>query len=189
MKHEYLTPALVLSLVCLTLVPAQADEASAYVIRGAKIYTLAGPPIENGTVVIRDGKIAAVGASVDVPSDAEVIDASGLEVHAGLFDAVTRVGLTEVGAVSATNDTTELGEYNPQIIAAEAVYPASEHIPVARANGITHAVSAPGSGGGGFGGGGSFGIAGQGTLINLEGWTIEEMTIEKSIGIHIDKFN
>jgi len=183
MKTNGLIGALVLTLVFFPLLPANADETSTYVIQGAKIYTLAGPPIEKGSVVIREGKIAAVGASVDLPSDAEIIDASGLEVHAGLFDAVTRLGLTEVGSVPATNDTTELGEYNPQIIAADAVYPASEHIPVARANGITHAVSAPGSGGGGFGGGGAFGIAGQGTLMNLEGWTIEEMTIEKSVGL------
>jgi imidazolonepropionase-like amidohydrolase len=176
-------PALVLSLATLAFVPAHADEASTYAIKGAKIYTLAGAPIENGTVVVQDGKIAAVGTSVEVPSNAKVIDASGMEVHAGFFDAVTRLGLTEVSSVPATNDTTELGEYNPQIVAAEAVYPASEHIPVARANGITHAVSAPGSGGGGFGGGGSFGISGQGTLINLDGWTIEEMAVEKSIGM------
>lgn len=183
MKHKCLMTTLVLSLAVFLVLPAYADETSTYVIQGAKIYTLAGPPIENGSVVIRDGKIAAVGTNVDAPSDAEVIDASGLEVHAGMFDAVSRLGLTEVGSVPATNDTTELGEYNPQIIAADAVYPASEHIPVARANGITHAVSAPGSGGGGFGGGGAFGIAGQGTLINLEGWTIEEMTVEKSVGV------
>jgi imidazolonepropionase-like amidohydrolase len=182
MKHRHLIPALVLSLAVPAVVPAHADEASTYAIKGAKIYTLAGAPIENGTVVVQDGKIAAVGTSVDVPSNAKVIDASGMEVHAGLFDAVTRLGLTEVGSVPATNDTAELGEYNPQIIAAEAVYPASEHIPVARANGITHAVTAPGSGGG-FRGGGSFGIAGQGTLMNLDGWTIEEMAIEKSMGM------
>ena len=183
MRTICLTTALALSLALSLLSPAQADETATYVIQGAKIYTLAGPPIEKGSVVIRAGKIAAVGTNVDVPSDAEVIDATGLEVYAGMFDAVTRLGLTEVGSVPATNDTTELGEYNPQIIAADAVYPASEHIPVARANGITHAVSAPGSGGGGFGGGGAFGIAGQGTLMNLEGWTIEEMTIEKSVGV------
>jgi imidazolonepropionase-like amidohydrolase len=176
-------PALVLSLAVLAFVPAHADEVSTYAIKGAKIYTLVGAPIENGTVVVQDGKIAAVGTDVDVPSSAKVIDASGMQVHAGLFDSITRLGLTEVGSVPATNDTTELGEYNPQIIAAEAVYPASEHIPVARANGITHAVSAPGSGGGGFGGGGSFGISGQVTLINLDGWTIEEMAVEKSIGM------
>ncbi len=158
-----------------------------YAIRGAKIYTLAGPPIEKGTVIIRGGKIAAVGADVAVPADAEVVDATGLEVYPGLFDSVSRLGLTEVGAVSATVDTDELGSYNPHLAAATAVHPASEHIPVARANGITHAVSAPGSGGGGFFGGFSGAIMpGQASLIHLSGWTIEEMLIKRSVGLIVN---
>ena len=69
-----------------------------------------------------------------------------------MMDAVSRLGLTEVSSTAATVDTTELGDYNPQLTAATAVHPSSEHIPVARANGITHAVTAPG-GSGGFGSG------------------------------------
>jgi imidazolonepropionase-like amidohydrolase len=183
MKYSNATRAALLTLTILSLASLSAFADGVYAIKGAKIYTLAGDPIENGTVVIRDGKIAAVGTDVAVPTDAEVIDAAGLEVHAGIFDAVSRLGLTEVGSVPATNDTTELGEYNPQLIAAGAVYPPSEHIPVARANGITHTATAPGSGGGGFGGGGGYGISGQATLMNLAGWTVEEMTLEKSVGM------
>lgn len=158
--------------------------ASAYAIQGAKIYTLAGPPIEKGTVVIRDGRIAAVGADVSAPAGAQVIDATGLEVYPGLMDPLSRLGLTEIGQVSATVDTSELGEFNPQLVAAIAVHPASEHIPVARANGITHAVSAPGAGGGGFFGGFSGSLMpGQASLIHLRGWTIEEMVIRRSVGL------
>lgn len=148
-------------------------QARAYAIRGAKIYTLAGPPIENGTVVIRDGKIAAVGKDVAIPSGAQVINASGLQVYPGLFDSVSRLGLMEIGQVAATVDINELGDYNPHLLAATAVHPASEHIPVARANGITHAVSAPG---GGI-------LSGQASLIHLSGWTIEEMAIQPSVGM------
>jgi len=163
---------------------APALSAQTYTIQGAKIYTLAGPPIENGTVVVRDGKIAAVGANVQVPAGATVIDGKGLQVFPGLFDAYSRLGLTEIGAVSATVDISELGEYMPHLVAYTAIHPPSEHIPVARANGITHAVSAPGGGGGGFGGGGGGSvIPGQPTLINLDGWTVEEMTVRKSVGM------
>lgn len=168
----------------LVALPAAAQQT--YAIQGAKIYTLAGPPIENGTVVIRDGKIVAVGADVSVPSGAEVIDAAGLQVYPGLFDPLSRLGLTEVGAVRATVDTSELGRYNPHLKAATAIHPASEHIPVTRANGITHAVSAPGSAGGGFSGrfsAGSGGISGQAAVIHLAGWTIEEMAIETSVAM------
>ncbi len=155
-----------------------------YAIRDAKIVTLAGPPIEHGTVVIQNGKIAAVGASVRIPSDAQVIEAKGLEVYPGLFDAESDLGLTEVEAVNATVDTTEIGTYNPQLIAMTAVHPASELIPVARANGITHAIAAP-SGGGGFRGGGEV-IAGQASAINLAGWTIDDMLIRKSVAMVVD---
>lgn len=152
-----------------------------YAVRGATIYTLAGAPIENGTVLIRDGKIAAVGQTIDVPPDAQVIDAEGLRVYPGLFDCLSRLGLTEIGAVSASVDTTELGDYNPQLVAATAVHPASEHIPVARANGVTHAVSAPGGATST-----SFRgplIPGQASLLHLNGWTVEEMLIRPSVGM------
>ncbi len=151
-------------------------------IKGGRIVTLAGEPIENGTIIIRDGRIAEVGANVAVPAGVELIDASGLEVYPGMMDAVSRLGLTEVGSTAATVDTTELGDYNPQLTAATAVHPSSEHIPVARTNGITHAVTAPG-GSGGFGVGGTYGIHGQASLLNLAGWTIEEMAVDTSVGM------
>ena len=161
-----------------------ASPSHVYAIRDAKVVTLAGSPVEHGTVVIRDGKIAAVGAAVEVPADAQVIDGKGLEVYPGLFDAVSDLGLTEVEAVNATVDTTDVGTYNPQLVAMAAVHPASELIPVARANGITHALAAP-LGGGGFGGGGEV-ISGQASAINLAGWTIEEMLIRRSVAMVVN---
>ncbi|HEV2197174.1 MAG TPA: amidohydrolase family protein [Candidatus Acidoferrum sp.] len=158
---------------------AQAQPPSAYAITHAKIFTLAGSPIEDGTLVIRDGKIAAVGSSVEVPAGAQVIDAKGLQVYPGLFDAVTQMGLSEIGAVSATVDTTETGNYNPDVVAATAVSPSSEHIPVTRASGITEVLAVPGSGG--FDSGGGRGtLGGQASAIHLAGWTIDEMLIKKS---------
>jgi imidazolonepropionase-like amidohydrolase len=155
--------------------PILAQDSGSLAIRGATIHTLAGAPIPNGTVVIQNGRIAAVGANAPIPAGARVIDASGLHVYPGLFDAASQLGLTEIGQVDVTNDMTELGDFNPHLNAAAAVHPASEHIPVARANGITHAVSAPQARPGGIGG--------QATLINLVGWTIEEMQIAPSVGM------
>ncbi len=160
----------------LVLMPTamMAQGGKTYAITGAKIYTLAGPPIANGTVVIKDGKIAAVGAGVRVPSGAQVINAKGLEVYPGLFNAVSLVGLVEVGqGEPGTVDLNELGDFNPQITAATAVHPASEHIPVVRASGITHTVSVPGGGV----------ISGQGSLIHLAGWVIDEMLGKKSAAL------
>lgn len=159
----------------LALALASQADAQELVIRGGTVHTLAGAPIANGSVLIRDGRVAAVGATVAAAPDATVIDATGKHVYPGFFDAITQLGLTEIGAVDVTNDLTELGTFNPHLLGATAVHPASEHIPVARANGVTHAVAAPGVRSGGIGG--------QGSLVNLAGWTVEEMLVERSVGM------
>ena len=146
---------------------ASPTAAQTYAIRGGTVHTLAGEPFV-GTVVIRDGRIAAAGPDVEAPAGAEVVDAAGRHVYPGLFDAVSRLGLTEIGAVSVTNDAREQGGFNPHLQAATAIHPASELIPVARANGIAATLSAPQGGA----------IAGQASLVGLDGWTVEEMLID-----------
>ncbi|HKW55771.1 MAG TPA: amidohydrolase family protein [Candidatus Acidoferrum sp.] len=164
---------------------AQPQSTGTYAITHAKIFTVSGAPIEDGTLVIRDGKIAAVGANVAVPAGADVIDAKGLQVYPGLFDPVTQMGLSEISAVSATVDTAETGQYNPDVVAATAISPSSEHIPVTRASGITEVLAVPASGG--FDGGGSRGtIGGQASAIHLAGWTINDMLIKKSVAMVIN---
>lgn len=158
---------------------AQSQPSPSYAIAHAKIFTLAGSPIEDGTVVIRDGKIAAIGAAVEVPADAKVIDAKGLQVYPGLFDSVTQMGLREIGAVSATVDSSETGNYNPDVVAATAISPSSEHIPVTRAAGITEVLAVPGIGGMDFFGSSGI-IGGQASAIHLGGWVIDEMLLKKS---------
>jgi imidazolonepropionase-like amidohydrolase len=187
---RFVTPAstcvllLVAMATLLALRTAAQNAPSVYAIKNAKVYSLAGPAVENATVVIRDGKIAAVGANVDVPAGAQLIDAKGLEVYPGLFDPITQVGLNEVGAVAATVDVTELGNYNPDVVAATAVNPASAHIPVTRASGITHVIAAPGTSGFDSEGGGV--ITGQASAFNLAGWTMDEMQIKRSVAMVIN---
>jgi imidazolonepropionase-like amidohydrolase len=166
-----------------TTASAQSQPATTYAITHAKIFTLASAvPIDDGTLIIRDGKIAAVGADVTFPTGAQVIDGKGLQVYPGLFDPATQMGLREVGAVSATVDSTETGAFNPDVVAAEAVLPSSEHIPVTRAAGITEVLAVPASGGfDSSGNGGIFG--GQASAIHLAGWTINDMLIKKSVAM------
>lgn len=139
-----------------------------YAIRNAKIVTVTGATIERGNVVIKDGKITAVGANASIPGNATVVDGTGLSVYPGLIDANTILGLTEIGSVSGTNDTNELGDFNPNMKAMTAVNPGSELIPVARMNGVTTVVTCPR---GGI-------ISGQCALFNLDGWTNAEMQLK-----------
>jgi len=164
---------------------AQSPAPTTYAITHAKLVTLAGSTIEDGTLVIKDGKIAAIGAAVEVPAGAQVIDAKGLQVSPGLFDAVTQMGLSEIGAVSSTVDSAETGSFNPDVVAATAVFPSSEHIPVTRAAGITEVLSVPGSGGfDSFGNRGT--VAGQASAFHMAGWTMEDMQIKRSAAMVIN---
>jgi imidazolonepropionase-like amidohydrolase len=182
-KHALNTVRIILLLAAVCVLPlhasAQVQSSTTYAITHAKIFTLSGSAIEDGTLVIRDGKIAAVGVGLDIPTGAQLIDAKGLQVYPGLFDSITQMGLREIGAVSATVDSTESGNYNPDVVAATAVSPSSEHIPVTRAAGITEVLAVPGSGGFDSGGGGSI-IGGQASAIHMAGWAIDEMLIKKS---------
>ncbi len=186
MKNALLTRGAVL---CATFLAgagfASAQENTIYAITHAKIFTLAGSPIDDGILIIREGKIAAVGTNVDIPAGAQVIDGKGLQVYPGLFDPITQMGLSEISAVSATVDTTETGSFNPDVVAAEAVLPSSEHIPVTRAAGITEVLAVPSSGG--FDSRPSSNVlGGQASAISLAGWTINDMLIKKSVAMVLD---
>ena len=139
-----------------------------YAIRNARIITVSGPEFANGTILIRDGKIEAVGANVTVPSDAQTIDASGLSVYPGMFDAGTSMGLVEVGqGANGTVDTAEVGDLNPNAKAIIAINSHSAHIAVTRVDGVTNTLSLP------LGGL----VSGQGAIINLVGTSPQEMAV------------
>ncbi len=174
-----------LSFLALIYFPKAASaqvQPTTYAITHAKVFTLSGATIDDGTVVIQNGKITNVGAAVEVPAGAQVIDGKGLQVYPGLFDPVTQMGMREIGAVNATVDSAETGQFNPDVVAAEAVLPSSEHIPVTRAAGITEVLAVPASGG--MDSGGASGIlGGQASAIHMSGWTINDMLLKKSVAM------
>src|SRR5438270_2325654 len=157
---------------------ANKKDAPAYIIRNAVIHPVTAPDIPVGSIVIRDGKIVAVGANVTAPRGALVIDAKGLHAYPGMIDSGTEIGVSEVGSVRETNDVGELGEFNPQLRVEVAVNPESEHIPVTRANGITSVITLPSAGRSGI-------IAGQSALMHLDGWTWEDMAVSKSAAMEL----
>ncbi len=148
-----------------------------FAIRNAKIVTVSGADIENGTIVIRDGKIDAVGTSVTVPSGAQSIDGRGLSVYPGMIDAGTNMGLVEVPqGANGTVDTSEVGDLNPNAKAIVAINPHSAHIAVTRVDGVTNTLSAPA---GGL-------ISGQAALINLLGTSPREMAVVPYVALVIN---
>jgi imidazolonepropionase-like amidohydrolase len=135
---------------------------------GGTIHTVANGVIENGTIVFTDGRITAVGASVQVPANAERVDISGKHVYPGLIAAFSTVGITEIGSVDVTNDTSELGNVNPNVRAEVAVNAESRHIGTTRSNGVLVTLTSPA---GGL-------ISGLAAAMNLDGWTWEEMILK-----------
>jgi imidazolonepropionase-like amidohydrolase len=165
-------------LLAAALVAAPAAHAGAqdsFLLRGATIHTVSSADIPAGSLLVKDGKIVEVGVKVAAPKGVRVIEAKGLHVYPGMINAATELGLSEIRSVRETNDVAEIGPFNPQIRALVAVNPASEHIPVARANGITMALSLPGGGT----------IAGRASLIHLDGWTWEEMEVRGDAALHL----
>ncbi|CAN5513834.1 amidohydrolase family protein [soil metagenome] len=148
-------------------------------IEGGRVHTMTGAPIENGTVLIRDGRIVAVGANVSVPAGAQRIDARGKQVTPGFIESGTQIGLVEVGAVAGSVDhtITQTATVREQIRAgfniADGINPQSTVIPVTRIGGITTAVSRPS---GGL-------ISGQGVVMDLDGQTLQAMLIRSPIGM------
>ena len=148
---------------------------SSIAIRNATIVPVTSAPIANGTLVMSNGSITALGANVSVPADATVIDGTGLFVYPGMIDSGSSVGLIEIDAVAGTVDTTELGDINPNAHAAVAINPHSELVPVTRVSGVTHVVATPE---GGI-------ISGQSALVQLAGWTPQEMVVKGPAAMHV----
>lgn len=139
-----------------------------YAIRGARIVTVSGATIENGTIVIENGKITALGAAASVPAGAETIDGAGLSVYPGMIDAGTSMGLVEIPqGANGTNDLSEVSDNNPNERVITAVNPYSAHISITRNNGITSVLTMPRNGV----------VVGQSAVINLQGSTAPEMTL------------
>ncbi|HYK83088.1 MAG TPA: amidohydrolase family protein [Gemmatimonadales bacterium] len=138
-------------------------------ITGGTVYPVAGPKLTNATVLIRDGKIAAVGTNVVVPADATRIDARGKWVTPGFIDGGGQMGLVEISAVEGTREATLKGDSVAAAFnVAEGINPASTLIPVTRIEGITTALATPG---------GNL-ISGQAVLVDLDGPTIERMLVK-----------
>jgi imidazolonepropionase-like amidohydrolase len=146
-------------------------------ISGGRLLTVSHGTIENGVLLIADGKITAIGEAgkVSIPSGAEIVDAHGLTVYPGLIDPESNFGLTEISADQMANDLAEPSdEIMPHMHVADAFHSETELIPVARLNGITNAVVAPAT---------SDTIAGQDIFIQLYGADRDQMILGRDVAL------
>jgi imidazolonepropionase-like amidohydrolase len=176
---------------------SQRSAINTYAITNARIVTLAGPVIDRGTVVIRDGLIVSVGANVPAPTDARVIDGTGLTVYPGLIDSSTSLGIPEPSPtptpasgggggffaaqlrapapITTGLNSTQVPGLQPEVRAEDVIRAGGDQIESARNAGITAALTAPR--------GGIW--MGQSALINLAGDTPQEMLLRSPVAMHV----
>jgi imidazolonepropionase-like amidohydrolase len=174
---------------------AQRSAIDTYAITNARIVTVSGPVIDRGTVVIRNGLIAAAGANVTAPPDARVIDGTGLTVYPGLIDSYTNLALPEAAPspspggggggfffaqqqqqrpAAGPNSTQPVG-LQPEVMVEDVIRPGGNEIESSRNVGITTALTFPRSG-----------IwMGQSALINLAGETPQQMIVRSPVAMHV----
>jgi imidazolonepropionase-like amidohydrolase len=178
-----------------SLTGAQRSAIDTYAITNARIVTVSGPTLERGTVVVRNGLIAAVGANINAPPDARIIDGAGLTVYPGLIDAYTNLALPEAPAAPSPGgggggggffaaqqrpspggpNSTQPAGLQPEVMVEDVIRPGGTEIESSRSIGITTALTSPRSG-----------IwMGQSALINLSGDTSHEMIVRSPVAMHV----
>lgn len=153
----------VLGITCAMVGALVGFQASAQTVAITNARVVVGDgsaPIENGTVVIRDGRIVAAGTGISIPGDARRVDAAGNYVTPGLIAGFSRVGLVEVDATDASNDASaNASPFSAAIDVSTAINPLAVAVSVNRSAGVTRAIVAPEAGRSMFGG--------QGAVIDL----------------------
>jgi imidazolonepropionase-like amidohydrolase len=158
------------------------SSAETILFTDATVHTVANGTITKGAVLVQSNKITGVygftnGAPVKlvVPSDATFVNLHGQHLYPGLIAANSALGLSEIDAVRATRDTTEVGDFTPDVESWVAVNPDSELLPVARANGIAYFEPVPQ---------GKI-VSGQSAMLAMDGWTWEQMHVKKPVALHV----
>ncbi len=155
--------------------PAKENKGRIYITNGT-VHVGNGTVLENATIEINQSRITNVGTNITAAAGATVIDAKGKHVYPGLILPATDVGLKEIGAgVRASNDFSELGEYNSNIRSITAYNTDSRVIGVLRSNGILLANIVPAGGS----------VSGSSTVVQLDAWNWEDAAYNMDGGLHV----
>jgi len=150
-------------------------KSNSYLIVGATVHPVSGPDLPKSNVLIRDGRIEAVGNQAKAPAGTVTIDGKGLHVYPGFIDAGSKLGIDEIGEVPSSQDSTENGEYKADLRVFNSVNPDNQNIPKARFNGVTSMLTMPSGGV----------VSGQSALMNTAGFTTEEMSLQSMAALDI----
>lgn len=152
-------------------------QREAIAIVNAVVHPVSKPAIEHGYIVFESGRIVEVGEGEFAPAArVRIIDAQGRHIYPGFIGSSTQIGLAEITSIRASNDHREVGDITPEVRAAVAVNPDSTLIPVTRSNGVLTVGVFPTGGR----------IPGRASVMQLEGWTWEEMAVEQDAGLVIN---
>jgi hypothetical protein len=154
-----------LALALATGGPLAAQERLA--VKGGKVLPVAGPPIENGVVLIRNGKIEAVGKDLAIPADAKVIDATGKVVVPGFIEAHSSRGMDQQN---------ESNPNVPFLSVVDSIDPSQDYFEECRRNGVTAVAVVPGN---------NTMFGGQAAVVKTAGTFVDEMVVKRSVGIKI----
>ena len=146
-------------------------------ITNARVLPVSGPAIERGTLVIQAGKIAAVGAAVQAPAGARVIDATGKIVTPGWIESATRIGIVEIqgGAEGTDDQSTTDKELSAAFDVVDGFNGESSVIPVTRVEGITRAVVFPAVAG--------HVLLGKGAMFDLSGAQVPASVVKAPVAM------
>jgi imidazolonepropionase-like amidohydrolase len=165
-------------IAALLILAATTTGAQTIAITGGTVFPVSGPRIEGGTVVIKDGKVVAVGRGIAIPAGAERVDATGKWVTPGLVNASTSLGLSESGDPQFSGGYNDTRATGPKGIAAaftvwEGINPASTIIMPTRQDGITSVVVGPS---GGI-------IGGKAAFVDLAGDNVNAMLVRAPVAM------
>lgn len=165
--------SIALFLICIALAAPLAAQKVA--VTAKRIVPAGAPAIENGVILIRDGRIEQIGGNIAIPADYSVKAYPDGIVYPGLFNGPTNLGISGVGFSSMANDTRETGDFRPDLAVFSALYPWGNLIKLTRDFGILYALVAPT---GGL-------IPGKACLIRLHGWNPDDMVIQKEAALMV----
>jgi len=156
-------------------IPPGADNTGYVLLQGGTVHTVSGGTFPATDILLNGDKIAAIGANLDVPEGARVLNIAGQHVYPGLIAIDTTLGLIELELARPTSDTEEVGDVTPEVIAHHAFNADSEIIPTVRYMGVTHSLVVPE---------GDL-VRGQSSLLQLDGWHWQDALVVGSLGMHV----